>query len=527
MITKIWHLVTNHQNMLYILAAGMVMSPAGFKGKYYSDSLNYYPGRIPLFPNRKGNTAHIPPDVLRHVISEKSHLVPCIASFTLTDLPDSTYMRSQQGKIRNPTKNLRKDDIAALITAPLPISLLLEISFRSPEDKQVFEAAASNVSNVDSSFYQIKVAESLFSSNHDLAWTPTSPQERKLFKTSNNIPAFELALGGVLAMLYHIANRSDLGLKIFRLATEAVSDNENKPTNEKEDPILAELPNWMSGNKVSQQADTPVRLFWGVIQSLIDAQAPAHSQPPIDVVLAYLEKQLDKLEEAKFISPLQRLITDMRSVLGLGGGTITELLERHKGSLSRPLLLFCLREHCTDLLEFSHSLLSDAEYILAGILFGVRDGWLNLPKEMRPPSLSHYVAFRMADAQQESLAMSAPPHPRPLRELFTLPSNKWDRVTLDAAVELASKCDWNRCLRTKVTLAETPGGSQLPKSFERHGLHIVLPGKVTANTEVDEELFLDHLGQWPPIDRDIESAVREKLVHAIEKNSTDYGNQKV
>jgi len=26
---NIWHLVTNHQNMLYMLAAGMVMGPAG------------------------------------------------------------------------------------------------------------------------------------------------------------------------------------------------------------------------------------------------------------------------------------------------------------------------------------------------------------------------------------------------------------------------------------------------------------------------------------------------------------------
>ena len=33
----LWHLVTNHLNALYMMAAGMVMEPAGFK-KYYSDS---------------------------------------------------------------------------------------------------------------------------------------------------------------------------------------------------------------------------------------------------------------------------------------------------------------------------------------------------------------------------------------------------------------------------------------------------------------------------------------------------------
>jgi hypothetical protein len=49
---RIWHLVTNHQNVLYMLAAGMLMGPAGFRGKHYSDPLNVYPGWIPLFRDK-------------------------------------------------------------------------------------------------------------------------------------------------------------------------------------------------------------------------------------------------------------------------------------------------------------------------------------------------------------------------------------------------------------------------------------------------------------------------------------------
>ena len=209
----------------------------------------------------------------------------------------------------------------------------------------------------------------------------------------DNFPAFGQALGGVLAMLYHTANRSDLGLAAFRLVTGAARDKDNDLV--QSDPILAELPNWMDGGEISGQADTRARLFWGVIQSLVIAQTQERPQTPIDVALAYLENQLDLLREMEFRPRLERLIADMRGFLGLGGGTITELLERHKGSLSRPLLLFCLREHCTELLEFSHPLLNDAEYLLAGILFGVRDSWLQLPKELRDPDMSAYVAFRM------------------------------------------------------------------------------------------------------------------------------------
>lgn len=44
-----WHLVTNHQNLLFMLAAGLVMEPSGFRGKHYVDSLGAVPGWVPLF----------------------------------------------------------------------------------------------------------------------------------------------------------------------------------------------------------------------------------------------------------------------------------------------------------------------------------------------------------------------------------------------------------------------------------------------------------------------------------------------
>lgn len=516
---RIWHLVTNHQNMLYMLAAGMVMGPAGFRGKHYSDPLSVYPGWIPLFRDK----VQVPADALNHATRERKHLLACIASFDLTDLSGPVRLLSRDGRMRDvasPAARKRKDDIALLVRAPLPPTLLSSINFSSSEDRQAFESAANDVSNVDLSPYQIEIAESLFSSDTEVAWPAEQPQELPLEDGSDTIPVFGQALGGVLAMLHHTANHSNLGLAAFRLVTgDARSIDSDLVQN---DPILAELPNWIDGSEISGQVDTRARLFWGVIQTLVDTQTQKRPQTPIDAVLAYLENQLDLLPEMEFRPRLERLIADMRGFLGLGGGTITELLERHKGSLSRPLLLFCLREHCTDLLEFSHPLLKDAEYILAGILFGVRDSWLQLPKELRDPDLSTYVAFRMADAEHrkraENLAMSAPPRPKPLRELFTSPSDVWSGMKRDVAVELASECNWNDCFQTHITLAESPVDDGLPESFERKGLRVVLPGRVTTVTEeMDEIQFLHRLGQWPPIAPDIESEVREKLAHATEE----------
>ena len=418
------YLVTNHQNMLYMLAAGMVMGPAGFRGKHYSDLLSVYPGKIPLFYDK----IKIPMDVLNHVTNERKYLLPCVATFDLNSLPDPVKTLSEKGDIREPrkTKRKRSDDIAILIPAPLPLTSLLSIHFRSSEDMQAFENAANDVSNVDLSLYSVKVQESLFSFG-----TKVNPQGQ-LFGDNggddsggDTYPAFGQALGGVLAILYHAANRSDLGVAAYRVVTGAAHGKDHDLI--QNDPILAELPNWVGGGEMSGQADVRARLFWGVIQELVAEQGQERPRTPIDVTFEFLEN-FDWRQDVKFRSRLEQLTADMRSFGGLGDGTITELLERHKGVLSRSLLLFCLREHCTDLLEFSHPLLDDAECLLAGILFGVRDSWLQLPKELRNPEMVDYVSFRMADAEwrkrgrkpsEDKMFMQEPPRPEPLRELFT------------------------------------------------------------------------------------------------------------
>lgn len=522
---QIWHLVTNHQNMLYMLAAGMAMGPSGFRGKHYADSLGAWPGWIPLFRDKVG----IPADVLDHATSERRHLLPCIATFDLGGLSGPVRILSRNGRVRDVAKlpaQKRKDDIALLVRAPLPLTLLSGIGFRSSEDRQAFESAAGDISNVDLSPHRIEVAESLFSTlstGMDMDWPPV-PLQGQLFETgTDNPPAPGQALGGMLAMLYHLANRSDLGLATFRLAVGAVHDGDNAPI--QADPVLTGLPDWMDGGGISGEADIRARLFWGVVQALVEGQAKERPQAPVDAALAYLETQLDLPGELEFRPRLERLIADMRGLGGFGGGTVTELLERHTGSLSRPLLLFCLREHCTDLLEFSHPLLNDTEHLLAGILFGVRDGWLQLPRELRHPDLSAYASWRMADAEHGKqggrLAMDAPPPPKPLREFFTAPAGEWDNKTREAAVEIASQCNWSDCIQTRITLAE----GDHPASFERNDLQVVLPGRIEAVTEIsDQGRFLDRLGQWPPVAHWIESEVRRKLAGARETGAKANGN---
>jgi hypothetical protein len=94
---------------------------------------------------------------------------------------------------------------------------------------------------------------------------------------------------------------------------------------------------------------------------------------------------------------------------------------------------------------------------------------------------------------------------------------------MEEAVKLASQCNWSHCIQTRITLTLAEG--DLPESFERKGLQVVLPGRVkTFTEEVDEAKFLRCLGQWPPITPQTESEVRMKLVNSQEIEEKANGN---
>ncbi len=527
--SQTWYLVTNHLNLLYMMAAGLVMEPSGFRGKHYVDSLGAIPGWIPLFRN------DIPAKALDQAVSERKHLRPCVVSFDLSGVSVPVQVLSREGKVRDanfPNVRLGKEGRGILVRAPLPLTLFSNIYFQSDEDQQIFETAAKDVSNVDLKPYRFKVEKSLFRNGGDVAWPPTHTgnllrQNIRQKKSDNQQPKLpgmekdiqhdsgapmdhphisEQALGGLLAMLYHCANRSELGVKVFQLITTTAQAVDAVSI---QDPVLAELPNWLNGGGVSAHSNTPTRLFWGSVNAL--AQEENSLAQPVDRVLAYLDAQLAQLTDETYKSRLERLIEDMRGILGLGGGTITDLFERNKGSLSRPLLLFCLREHCKDLLEFSHPLLSDAEYLLSGILFGIRDGWLRLPCEMRNQALSTYIMSRMTDVahQKQGDVFSVPkmPSPQPLRALFPAGGESWHPIQTNVAIEIAKVSKWQDCTETIIASAD---GSPLDAPKQESG-KFIFSGETTSTIKIKREVFLKHLGEWPPIDMELEAKARNDL----------------
>lgn len=503
-----WLLATNHLNLLYMLAAGMVMGPAGFSGKHYRDPSSQLPGLIPVF--RDG----VPEGAIQQAVSERKHLLPCIAELNLAGLAGAVALVSRNGEISSGALPLSSDSetSALLVRAPLPMALVKRLVFRSPADRKEFELSARSFANIDLTDLSIELSEQLFRKAHPLPWPlhgqpADTPQVRV-----DQPPARGWAIGGCLAMLYQLANRGDLGSSVYRIASGADTAEDGDAI--QRDPVLAELGFWIKSGSPRSDSSVQAKLFWGAVQALVDARLSGSAERPVDTVLEYLDSQLTGLKESGYRYRLERLVSDMRSTFGLGGGTISQLFERNKGTLSRPLLLFCLRERCMELLDFSHPNLSEEELLVAAILFGVRDGWIGLPVELRTANgLSRFVEHRMFEAEsgQQGGQLSfepAPPRPLPLREVVVRSEGADSEVRHASLAKVVSRLGWHDCI---VSRFRFPLG-RYRMNVTANGIEVVVRGELSPPAvELDREGLMKRISRWPPLPRDHELELRAAL----------------
>ena len=146
-------LVTNHLNLMYMLAAGLLMPPSGFSGKHYRDPLAAFPGWIPLFIGEAFKAA------IEEAVSEADHLNPCLAEVSLRHLAGRMMILRDSGigVLRFPAE-LDGTERVIFVPAPLPASWIETILFRSNDEKRTCEADARDFGNVPLSDFARKVA---------------------------------------------------------------------------------------------------------------------------------------------------------------------------------------------------------------------------------------------------------------------------------------------------------------------------------------------------------------------------------
>lgn len=501
-------LVTNHLNLMYMLAAGLVLPPAGFGGKYYRDTLQDFPGWIPLFVGK------VPREAIESSVAEAAHLKPNIVQVDLSHLAGMVMAIGEDGlqEMRFPDQ-WSGTERAILVPAPLPVSRITCLTFRSMDDKRACEADAKDFGNVPlEDFKPRKHSKALFDKATSAPWPPAEGPAKRITPLQQ-----PLAAGGVMAMLLQFANLGEQAVRACRTAF----DPDDGVSSADDHPILSELGTWIregsalrvpvesDSDRVGLQNASQARLFWDAVDRLVSLHDTGHTGGVEQVLVDHLAEAAGSID-SRLQAGVRKLHDTLDSLTGLAGGTATELFERHDTPLAHAMILFCLRQDCADLVEYEIDRLAEPDWLAAAILFGVRDGWMGLPLRLRAGrGLADAVSHRMARLSHHvgstGIDLGEPPErPRPLRELFGDGSH-WRSRERTAALQLVRAQKWD-CVHTRVSL----GAGEYRLVVKGGSTHIEVPGEPRISPEIDLDRFLDLLSSVR-VDRVTEAKVRKAL----------------
>ena len=503
-------LVTNHLNLMYMLAGGLVMPPAGFGSKYYRDPLECCPGWIPLFIGKA------PREAIESCTREAEHLKPVIVEIGLSGLSGDVVAIGEDGpRERRFPDQLDGAERVLLVPAPLPVSRIESIVFRSDNEKRACAADAGDFGNVPLKEFKLRTRQTLFTKAPDTPWPPgEGPPERCAPLQA------ALAAGGVMAMLLRFAN---LGEPAVRACREAFDPDEGGATRPADDhPILAGIGAWVrdgavslpapagpESDRVGLQKASQARLFWEAVERLVEWRGAGRAGSAEEVLIDHLAAAVDGID-ARLQAGVRRLHDTLASLTGLADATASELFERHDTPLAHAMTLFLLRRDSADLFDYGSDRLAEPDWLAAAVLFGVRDGWMNLPLRLRAGrALSDAVSHRMARMSHRIAGTGldlgeAPARVRPLRELFGGGST-WRSRERRAALALAKARKWD-CVHTRIGL----GPGEYTLTVKGGSTYIDLPGEPRITPEIDRDRFFELLA-GARLDHDAEAKVRAAL----------------
>lgn len=498
-------LATNDRNLMYMLAAGLLMPPSGFGGKHYRDTLSAFPGWLPLFIGPGGGAPSPPSAAVEDSTRETGHLRPVLVEVDLRRLGGTVRAHGSDGWTeRRLEGGVAAEESLLLFPAPLPVSRIRSVVLRSDKERKVVKDNASDFGNVSFQGLDLIADEARFDSLSADAWPPPDgPAERSVALAAAQ------AAGGVMAVLHQLANTGDLSLRAARCAFDMEFDPPD-------DPILRALPKWIANPSGQTSEGTPKTgqdLFWGAVGRIVRHRDQDGQDDPNDALAAFY-REAAKGMEGELRARAGAVVTTIESLGGgLGDDTVSRMLDRHPTPAGRAAILFLLRRRSRELFELirDYPQLEERDRLAAGILFGVRDGWLKLPLALRgSPELANAVTHRMAalahrlDRSGCDLG-SAPTRVRPLREVFGDPG-RWGPAEERAALWLANELDWKDSRRFTVSL----GRGSYTVRIEGGSVHIDCADRPQVDTHVDHDRFFAHLA-GSRIDVNVEAAVRAHL----------------
>ncbi len=374
-----WFIPTNTENLKMIIAQGLICNPDGFK-KYYSDVLELTQGYIPVFKNEIGQ------DILTYVLSEMNGLTPAIVEIDLKKITGIVKKVEENRLVDSDLKDVESEDIL-FIKAPLPLSIVSTLIFKSKADKESFEEDSKLYSNVVLAELKLSstVAEQKLFTSNILSGDLVNDFKKIIVDVDEVDYKKVYAYGGLLLNLFYFAkngNRSNAHYQLF---------SSLEKESEKQDIDVYDY------FKAFDSHDTNIKkkMDYGLINIAIE------SNDFKEDVLDFLLSDIWDERSAKRTKELANKLKQFESNIDK---TVSEQFEEAKTALEKTLLMLFLREDSESLMDYTLDIFTEKDYLNFAMMFGVRDKFIKILKELREfTGLQNFVSLKMAEYAHSSI----------------------------------------------------------------------------------------------------------------------------
>lgn len=364
-----WFMPTNTDNLRMIIAQAIISSPIGFS-KYYSDALELFPGYIPLFKNK------VQLDILNSVVSEVEGLTACILEFDISMIEGIVKTIVGNELIDINLKDIEIDNIdVLLILAPIPISCISKVIFKTNIDKDTFKDESnlySNVPLIDLNLIYTKADQKLFEVKPDITdYRIDELRNIDLLPITDIDYKKAYAFGGILANLFYFSKNGKMSNQAFSEFSSG-----KKPSYEYDFQQILEY--FFSDNSTSNSNN----LYKGIVDVAIERKDFKEG------IIEFLESN----------PKTAKMANKLKTFEAISDKPVSEEFKEAKTLLGKVLLMLFHRENTEALIEYNLDIFTEEDYLVFAVIFGIRDKFIKVPKVLREAgNIQNFISLKMAN----------------------------------------------------------------------------------------------------------------------------------
>ena len=400
-----WFFPTNTQNLSNFIAQGLITEPSGMR-KYYRDILEDYPGWVPLFRKK------LPAYALEKGRIENCQLSLCIVEISLEQVNGSVkaltnnYGMGADYQVidcelgSNSIEQLDELDIEIiLIPGSVPLTCIKHIHFESKDERVLYESTSKTFSNlvIDDLKSKFKYGYSKIISTI-ISAVDTDRISHKLIRgvelqsntelKNENSYTKSYAVGGAIVNSFYIAKNGSLSDSFFKSLVGMQNIETQLPID------LEQVLNYLQ-NVTEHSHPVLGKMYTGIFDKI------SCNTDIKDTILDFLnsftvdDSPDPKEKSQQRLKQISKTLTDFELN---PDKSASEFFKTTKSTVEKALFMLFLRESSDGLITFNLDCLTEEDYLLYALCFGIRDGFINSPKEIKESKgLQLYVSEFMAN----------------------------------------------------------------------------------------------------------------------------------